>query len=251
MAKDTAIKKYQKKYDYSYTLGTFPTVELLKKRPKDVIRVLYHGDLDSKEQMALLQTLCEKNGIPFVLAERQVEKVRDKNNTFVVGVFRKYDNVLDAEQNHVAFVNPGDMGNFGTILRTSLAFGVRDVAIIEPACDIYNPKVIRASMGAMFSMRFHYFESFEAYQKAYGDGRRLYPFMLDGSRPLQNYVVPEGLFTLIFGNEATGLPESFAGIGQSIRIENTDMVDSLNLSIAAGCGLYAFTAKHMGGMTCE
>ena len=46
--------------------------------------------------------------------------------------------------------------------------------------------------------------------------------------------------SLIFGNEATGLDDSFAHIGTSIIIKHTDRIDSLNLTIAAGIAMYQF-----------
>ena len=75
--------------------------------------------------------------------------------------------------------------------------------------------------------------------------RSLYPFMLDGSCSLQNAQMPEdSSFSLIFGNEATGLPHEFADYGQPVRIEQTEFVDSLNITIAAGIGMYAFSSSH-------
>jgi TrmH family RNA methyltransferase len=62
--------------------------------------------------------------------------------------------------------------------------------------------------------------------------------MLDGSTRLQETKI-EVPYSLIFGNEATGLPEAFADIGQPVRIEHTDNIDSLNLPIAASIALYA------------
>ena len=73
----------------------------------------------------------------------------------------------------------------------------------------------------------------------------LYPFMLDGSRSLPDVLagdVPDQ-WTLIFGNEGSGLPEEFARMGQPVRIPSNDRVDSLNLSIAAAIGIYGFTQK--------
>jgi TrmH family RNA methyltransferase len=45
-----------------------------------------------------------------------------------------------------------DPGNMGTLLRTALAFGIRNVVCILPCCDIWNPKVLRAAKGAQFDM---------------------------------------------------------------------------------------------------
>ena len=47
-------------------------------------------------------------------------------------------------------------------------------------------------------------------------------------------------FTLIFGNEASGLPPEFARMGQSVLIPQTNEVDSLNLSVSVGIGVYSF-----------
>ena len=53
----------------------------------------------------------------------------------------------------------------------------------------------------------------------------------------------DGPFSLIFGNEASGLPDEFAQIGVSTLISHSQQIDSLNLAIAAGIGMYAFTRK--------
>jgi TrmH family RNA methyltransferase len=69
--------------------------------------------------------------------------------------------------------------------------------------------------------------------------------MLDASVPLaqalERGVSPRR--TLIFGNEGRGLPPEFADIGQPVRIPSSDKVDSLNLAIAAGIGIYAFSER--------
>ena len=70
------------------------------------------------------------------------------------------------EGNHVVLVNPGDMGNMGTIMRTMLGFNYYNLAIIRPGVDVFDPRVLRASMGAMFHLNIEYFDSFEDYGKS-------------------------------------------------------------------------------------
>ena len=97
-------------------------------------------------------------------------------------------------------------------------------------------------MGALFSLRVQCFSDFETYRKQYGTAeRKLYSFMLTGKKQLtaENCPKPE-LFTLIFGNEATGLPEEYADFSESIIIPQSPEVDSLNLTIAVGIGAYLF-----------
>jgi TrmH family RNA methyltransferase len=66
--------------------------------------------------------------------------------------------------------------------------------------------------------------------------------MLDASLPLREVLRKpiKTPYTLIFGNEGSGLPAEFASFGQPVRIESNDKVDSLNLAIAAGIAIYGF-----------
>ena len=48
------------------------------------------------------------------------------------------------------------------------------------------------------------------------------------------------VWTLVFGNEGRGLPKEFASLGQPVRIESSEKVDSLNLAVAAAIGIYEF-----------
>ena len=233
------VKPYKKEFDYSYALGAFPTVELLKKRPGEALGVYVHSTFTDRN---MIEELCRKRNIPVWENDQLIARLSDKENVFVIGVFRKYEDTLAADEPHLMLVNPGNMGNAGTIFRTCLAFGIHDVAIIAPGIDRFHPKAVRASMGALFSLRIQYFTDFEAYRKQYGtEERKLYSFMLTGKKQLtaENCPKPE-LFTLIFGNEATGLPEEYADFTESIIIPQSDEVDSLNLTIAVGIGAYLF-----------
>ena len=92
MISNIKMKKYNKKLPYSYTLGAFPTIELLKKYPKKVMKVFTHSDLNSVTQEEIITGICNANNIFFECNDRIVEKLRDKENCFVIGVFEKYNN---------------------------------------------------------------------------------------------------------------------------------------------------------------
>ena len=94
-----------------------------------------------------------------------------------MGLFRKYETDFDGAKSHLVLVNPSNMGNLGTIIRTSIGFGINNLAIIRPAVDIYDPKCIRSSMGAFFELNFKYFDSFNDYLN-YASLREIFPFML-------------------------------------------------------------------------
>ena len=59
--------------------------------------------------------------------------VSNKENCYIIGVFKKYESKINPKSNHVVLVNPSNMGNLGTIIRTAIGFGINDIAIISPA----------------------------------------------------------------------------------------------------------------------
>ena len=237
---EVQIKPYKKDSDYSYTLGAFPTYELIKARPKQVRKVLVDTSFTDKDN--LIQ-LCNELHIPTEFNNKLITKLSDKENCYVAGIFDKYSCTLQAEKPHIILVNPSNMGNLGTILRTAVGFGIYDIAIILPGADIYNPKTVRSSMGALFKLNFCLYESFEEYRKAYLN-HDVFTFMLNGENTLTLQDCPKTeLYSLVFGNEATGLDDSFLKEGTSIFIPQSVDVDSLNLTIAVGIGAYVFTNR--------
>lgn len=235
------LEAYSKRLDYSYALGVFPALNLLEARPEAVARLLLHPNGLENEGVALLREKCAALGVREEFAERVLKRESQKDNCFAALVFRKYEATLSPERPHVVLCQITDGGNLGTALRACLGFGIRDVAIIRPAVDAFDPHVLRASMGAFYRMNVRTFDTFEDYRALYPE-HSLFPFMLDGAKPLDEVAAkrPER-YALVFGNEQTGLPARFAGLGQSVVIPQTNEIDSLNLAVAVSIGTYAFT----------
>lgn len=234
------VKPYKKDAEYSYTLGAFPTIELLKTRPEEVLAVYVHSTFPDMETIL---KLTEPYQIPVLRQDKIIHKLSDKENCFVVGVLKKYTDTLAQDKPHIVLVNPGNMGNMGTIMRTAVAFGIKDMAIISPGVDVFHPKTVRASMGALFRLNCTYFQSFDEYQNLYKK-HETFCFMLNANRVLTVNDCPKPeLYSLVFGNEATGLDDSYLTKGTSIIIPQTKEVDSLNITIAAGVGMFLFTQR--------
>lgn len=232
----TVVKRYKKEQNESYALGMTLTIELLRYRPESTDRVFMHPDLVRHEAYDLLESLCKANDIPLEVNVRAFNVLSPKENCFVIGLFRKFGTQLATDQSHIVLVNPANAGNLGTIIRSGIGFGMDNLALIRPAVDIFDPKVVRASMGSLFKMRFEYFDDFSSYIRRFGR-HNCYPFMLQAGSPLPEVRFKEP-FALIFGNEATGLPALFSDMGQSVVIPQTDQIDSLNLPIAVSIALY-------------
>lgn len=237
---DIRLKRYQKDFDHSYSFGVFATLELLARRPRQVMQVLLSSKADQNAGAARLREQCAALRIPVEVNDKAIQRLDSKDNAYAVGVFRKYTDTLDAASSHVVLVNPSDMGNLGTIARTLLGFEFRDLALIRPAADVFDPRAVRASMGAIFGLRCAYFERFEEYQAAFE--RPLYPFMTTAATPLDAVTFSQPC-ALIFGNESSGLPGAFAALGRPVIIPHGGEIDSLNLSVAVGIALYGVTRR--------
>lgn len=237
-------KKYKKEFQHSYALGPFPTFELLKARPERVRAVYMREDFRERDKLA---ALCGELDVPCQCSSKALERISQKEVCYAAGEFVKYPGRLEPRTPHAALVCPGDMGNLGTIQRTLLGFGIRDLALIGGGADRWNPKTIRASMGAAFRMEVEEFGDFPAYLAAYGKGRDVFPFMLDGGRVLTPDTCPRSdRYTLVFGNEAAGLPPEYQQYGQSLFIAQSQEVDSLNLAVAVAVGVWVFTNRNGG-----
>ena len=234
------LESYSRRLDYSYQLGVFPSLMLLEARPDCAQRLLLHPAGLENEGVVKLRERCAELGVREELAERVLRRESKKDNCFAGLVFKKYDCVLDPAASHAVLCQISDNGNAGTAMRSLLGFGIRDVAVVRPCVDVFDPHVLRASMGAFFKLRVKVYEDFDAYRADFPD-RPLYPFMLDGARPL-NDVAREAQppFSLVFGNEQTGLPARFSTLGQSVFIPQSDEIDSLNLAVAVSVGTYTF-----------
>ena len=237
-----SLEPYSRDLPYSYALGLFPASELMKKRPELARRLLISSRAENSEGLAALRALCDQYRVREEIADKALSRVSGKENCFAAVVFDKFQGELTGG-NHLVLHHPGDKGNLGTMLRTALGFGFLDVAVIRPAADAFDPHVVRASMGGIFGLNLRYYDDFSEYAAQFPDHMR-YPFMLDASVPLEEGAVQKKEpFALIMGNEGSGLPPEFARIGQPVRIPHSDAIDSLNLSVAAAIGMYAFSRR--------
>lgn len=235
------LQNYKRNLDYTYAPGIFPTLEALNKRPHTVRRVLVSSGIRDSEGLKQIEALCALHQIRIEQADRILSRISGKENCFAAAVASKESPPLETDRPHLVLCQPSDKGNLGTILRSALGFGYTNIAIIAPSADVFDPHVVRACMGALFSINIQEYEDFTCYRKEH-PRHHLYPFMLTGSISLgeavQGIIAP---YALIMGNEGAGLPEEFQEKGTPVRISHSSAIDSLNLAVAASIGMYAFS----------
>lgn len=131
-----------------------------------------------------------------------------------------------------------DPGNMGTILRTAWAFGVSGV-LLGPGCvDPFNPKVVRSSMGAAFSVPIVVEVSAQTLAQCKKSGYRLLASSINTDLSL-NQVDFTGAVIIIIGSEARGISNKVLKLCDfSFKIPIFTAVDSLNAAIACGIIIY-------------
>lgn len=132
-----------------------------------------------------------------------------------------------------------DPGNLGTMLRAGEGAGLSAILANRGTVDVYNPKLVRATMGSIFRIPVVYVDDFPAALfKLRQEGISLYAAALQASVPYDSIAYPEKTAFLI-GNEAAGLSEeAIAAANQSIHIPMLGQVESLNAAVAASILLY-------------
>jgi TrmH family RNA methyltransferase len=123
-----------------------------------------------------------------------------------------------------------DPGNLGTILRICDWYGIETILLSDDSVDVFNPKVIQASMGSFTRVKVYYRELGEIVIKS---GISLIGTMLSGE-DVHRFEWPDrGL--ILFGNESQGISNRFkAHLDYRIRIPSYGDAESLNVAIATG-----------------
>lgn len=135
--------------------------------------------------------------------------------------------------------NLQDPGNLGTILRTAEGAGVTGVILSRDCVDLYNPKVIRSTMGSIYRVPHFYTSNLcEEIAGLKEKGVAVYAAALDSAECYDTYSYTEACAFLI-GNEGNGLTkEAVLAAGQSCYLPMEGQVESLNASVAASILMY-------------
>ena len=198
------------------------------------------------------ETLVVREGEPeaaqadFLVSAALYEKIACRGGTEgIVAVLRMQERTLDSIP-----LSPAPLvlvlervekpGNLGAVLRTADAAGVDAVLVCDPLTDLWNPNLIRASLGAVFSVPTAACTSQEAYAWLSAHGISILTAQLQDSRLYYDtdMVRPTAL---VFGAEDTGLSDFWRKRADAhIRIPMAGAMDSLNVSVSAA--ILAFEA---------
>lgn len=237
------MKRYRRDDGHSYALGTFCVLELLARRPADALRVVLDpGAVDSPGGL-LVRRAAERAGVPLDVDARVPATLSRKGNVHAVAAFEKFVDPPDPASDHVVLVRPADFGNLGTIVRTMAGLGCADLVVVPPAADLFDPQVVRASMGSVFGLRSAVVPDLATYAAA--GTHRLFVFRTDAAVALDlaGFTRPAAL---VFGPESSGLlPADVPTDGPAgpaavvgLTIPQSPAVDSYNLATSVALGVW-------------
>lgn len=129
-------------------------------------------------------------------------------------------------------------GNLGTMMRTALGFGVKNIYLVGKTVDPFAPEAVRASMGAIFSVNIILIDDLNVFS-----GLTNIALSLDSTTSLNTYPKPHDTYYLWLGHEGRGLtPQAKAMCQTKLKIPISPDIDSLNIAEAAAIALYEFSA---------
>lgn len=150
------------------------------------------------------------------------------------------EDMLKNDEVRLVFLeNLRDPGNLGTIVRTAEGAGMTGIVLSKESVDIYNPKVVRSTMGSIFRMPFVYVEDIRAAMKqAQQEGTVFYATHLKGEKYYDEIAYPKKV-GIVIGNEANGITDETAAQADTyVKIPMCGQVESLNAAVATSVMMY-------------
>lgn len=124
-------------------------------------------------------------------------------------------------------------GNMGTLIRTAEWFGIHDIVCSKDCVELWNPKVVQATMGSLFRVKVWESDLAIYLHHAKDEGKSIYGALLDGENLFQMQAKPEGI--LVIGSESHGIrADVLPCITHPVTIPRVDdsMTESLNAAVA-------------------
>lgn len=156
--------------------------------------------------------------------------------------------VFDKHFNYALCDNVQDPSNLGSIIRNASAFNIKAIFLINSAVSLWNPKVVRASAGTIFSMNFSLISDEALFFESIKDKKMILISTINSpkSKELSELKTTSGMI-FCFGNEGHGLSQKIqANSNLAIKININPHLDSLNVASTSAIIFY-----HLNRLCCK
>lgn len=246
-----ADKKYRYEQDLFLCEGDKLVEEALKFAKIDTIFISesIYNKKDAK-RISLYESAINSGAKPYILSDSAFEKISSENAPQgIIGAVKLSSlssfSVEDiSSEDKVIFLDSiRDPGNIGTILRSAVAFGFNKI-ILHDSCEITNPKVVRAAMGAIFKIAStNVDDMIFTISLLKNKGRKVIASALSNdSKELNNNIASSDI--VVIGNEGHGLSQdTINACSMTLKIPMMNNTESLNASIAASIIMWEQSKK--------
>ena len=217
-------------------------ISLAKKGNYQLLQVLYCDEIYDGDNLSSYQAEIIK------ISKQVYQKIAQRDSTEgIIAITESKD--FDLQSLNLKSTNPLILvaeapekpGNIGALLRTADAANVDAVFIANPKTDLYNPNIIRSSVGSVFTNQIATGSTSEIIEFLKQHNIDIYCASLTASKQYQTLDYTKG-FAIVVGTEATGLSEEWLkNSTQNIIIPMQGQIDSLNVSVSAA--ILIFEAK--------
>lgn len=205
------------------------------------VETVYRKDEIGEEQMSRISSLSSPS--PALAVVRKPQDINLSSDAAL-------SSALGRSGLYLALDTIRDPGNLGTILRVADWFGIDAVFAAPDTVDVFNPKVVQATMGAIFRVKFHYAEIPALCRAVVSAGGNVYGTFLDGSDMYEKQLNPgkDSPSVIVIGNESNGISDEVAGlVSDRLYIppypKNDTGSESLNAAVATAITVSEFRRR--------
>ncbi len=196
---------------------------------------------DCVKEIIVLESTTFDTDLPlFEVSESIMKKISNQISISNICAVCKKLKEKEINGNVVILDNIQDPGNFGTIIRSSVAFNIDTIIVSPNTVDLYNDKVIRSSEGMLFHMNVVKKEIVSVIDELQQNGYKVYGTKVDGGKNLKDFENNKK-FAIVMGNEGLGVnPNTLKKCDEYIYIPMNKACESLNVGVATSIILYEF-----------
>lgn len=194
------------------------------------VKELYpNGEICEVSEAVFEKLSTEKSPQGVICVAKYLDKIHNINK-----IYNKMD-FSGSDRRILLLSSLRDPGNLGTVIRSAKAFGCDEILLSADCADLYNPRTVRAAMGALFSQRITVVPDLSATVRAMTEGGyRVYAAVLDEKAERLDRMPIDRKTAFIVGNEGHGIaPDVVAAAGRTVYIPMAPGVESLNAAMAA------------------